>query len=940
MRRPIVVCLAALAGLASTAPLPASAATTPVTLPAAGLEVRLSAPKGHTWKVSSRWTPTAAHDLLALDPPKPADPTYMVEVGYFSKRCTDWVQSGSYSTATRGTFPTSSKLKQWHSVTGWLRYGKETRGLVCIATPKGLEVIVQVILPQTETMADPAGAVKTAVTKAAGDLEAIRKAFETPTTVDSRPLNNPQVSSDGSIGPRKIRLVKSGLDVTLPADGAYWRYDAGDTDALIRQVPRMPALTARIYGVQNQDCTTWLDAMASRLTNPAQRLFDYPGVPAGYEPGAVMWPFDRTTGTAHEVTVCYQIGSNLMGVAMISTPAVADATPFAPLLESLAAAAQAAVPAGSYKARPIPPSGRLAQTSPGGPLLLPAAGIEIDLPRVANQIWSVSGSAKKKDAEQNVFKDELARWVRGEFVGGARVQLGELTDGCPEWQAKLLSAATGGGRIELSGEAGGGLYATAAWGVIDSRPQVAVCAQNNGYDLNITVWDPPQAGAVMDEAKARGLLAANRPFIQAVVKAWPAGPDLNARPAHDARLQISGLERARTLTLPSSGYTLELPDDGLFWHLVRAEPKSGGPEPLDSLTMLLPSASMADVYIEHVASTTDCPGVLRKGMEARSGTVVSDLSNLPSGYDAAAGRVSSGADSHTLVLCHASAKHLVLVQLADRLPIQDLGRFVPILGAIAKASDKAPSTAAARPPVQQPAQVRPQPTQQPPRATPRQDPPPQPPPRSSRRGSTHFIGWWETEVALSHRNSDRDTSRWPDTRVTYLGVATGLLHAKISGFSWNWRVAGGGSFDWAGTFGPRRNTPEYGGQHWYLDADVGLGFGMGRHTSLTFGPGWHAMSGPITRNAGFTAGAMLLHLPAGDDEAFGWALRVTPVFLMTRNNMNVLAPLMAEFRVFIGSSITVGLELQYIDPDSDAKRTPAKAWATIFKFGIGGRSAR
>lgn len=938
MRRLLLACLIALAVF----PLPAaSAATAPVTLPAAGLEVRLAAPKGHTWKVTSRWTPTAAHDLLALDPPKPTAPTYMVEVGSFTKRCADWVQSGSYSTSTRGTFPTISKLKRWHPVTGWLRYGKETRGLVCLGAPKGLEVIVQVVLPNADTVADPAGAVKAALTKSAADLEAIRKAFEAPALVDTRPLSDPRVSSDGSVGPRTIRLAKSGLNVTLPSDGAFWRYDAGEVDALARQVPRMPSLVARVYGLTSQDCTAWLDSMASRLDNPATRLFEYAGVPPGYDQGAVMWPADGGAGTSHEVTVCHQIGPNAMGVAMLSNPAVADATAYEPLLKSLAAAAQAALPAGSPKPRPIPPSGRLAATSPGGPLLLPAGGVEVDLPRVANQLWSVRGSAVRMDDGLTVFKDELARWVRGVFVGGARVQLGDLSEGCPEWQAKLLAVSTGGGRLELSGEAGAGLYATAAWGVVDSRPQVAVCAEHNGYELNVTVWDAPQAGLVMDEAKARGMLAANRPFIQSVLKAWPGGADREARPGQDARLAVTALERGRTVRLPASGYSVEIPDDGLFWEPVQSEPNADDTLPLDALTLLLPSASMLDVYIEPVAGSTDCASVLQKGVEAAGGTMDSGVANMPSGYASVVGRVVESSGSHILVVCHASANRLTLVQLVDNWRIDDLGRFVPILGAIAKASDKAPAAVASAPPPQsrpQPVQQRPQPPPRPPERRP--DPTPEPPPRTGRRAAVHFMGWWETELALSKRDSDRDTSRWPDTRVTYLGVAMGIQNARISGFSWNWRVAGGGSFDWAGAFGPRRNTPEYGGQHWYLDADFGLGFGMGRHTSLTFGPGWHAMTGPITRNAGFTAGAMLLHLPAGDDEALGWSLRVTPVFLMTRNNMNVMAPLMAEFRLFVGGSLTMGLEFQYIDPEADAKRTPAKAWATIFKFGIGARSAR
>ncbi len=701
MHRPLFASLAAVAAVAATACPPTSAATAPVILPVAGLEVRLTAPKGQTWKVSSEWNPAEAHDLLALDPPKSTDPTYRIEVGKFTPRCIDLVNRGGYTTSTRGTFPTPPKLKQWYSSTGWLVHGRQTLGLVCVATPNGLKALVQVRLPDADPPADPAGAVKSAVTKAASDLEAIRKAFETPTTADSRPLNNPQVTGDGSVGPRKLHFAKSGLDVTLPADGAYWGYAAGEADTLTRTIPRMPALTARIYGVHDQQCIPWLDSLASRLEKPATRLFDYPGVPAGYAQGAVMWPADDAAGTGHQIGVCHPIGDDLIGVAMNSTPAVSDATLFAPLLQALATAAQAASPAGSAKPRVIPPSGRLAQTSPGGPLLLPAAGIEVDLPRVAGQTWTVSGVAWKKASLQG-SDDELARWVRGVFVGGARVQLGKLTGGCREWQARFLGHATGGGRMELSGEAGGGLDATAAWGLVGSRPEVAICAQDGTYELNLTVWGPRRSGAAMDEAMARALLTANRPFIQAVVKGWSAGPAPDARPAHDPRLHVAGVERARTVELPTSGASLEIPDDGFFWLLDKPEHKPGSPAPLDRLAMLLPGTLTTSLYIERVPSTTDCADALRKGMESRGGAVITGLSNVPSGYDAAAASITKDG-SHTLVLCHASAKHLVLVHIDDHWPTRDLGRFVPILGAIAKASDKAPATP--------PAQAGPQPEQ-------------------------------------------------------------------------------------------------------------------------------------------------------------------------------------------------------------------------------------
>lgn len=695
MRRFSLACLIALA--AAHAPA-ASAATTAVTLPVAGLEIRLSTPKGHTWKVFSRWTTTIAYDFLALDPPIPTAPSYKIEVeNYSTNRCPGWVQSGSTRTSTRGTFPTASKLRQWHPVSGWLRAnGRETSGLMCLAAPKGLELFIEIILPNADTMADPAGAVKAAVAKAAGDLEAIRKAFEAPTTVETRPLEDPRVSSDGTRGTRTIRLAKSGLEVTLPADGAFWRYDAGDMDELSRQVPRMPSLTARVLGLPATDCTAWLDSMATRLTNRATRLFEYAGVPAGYGQGAVLWPGDDAAGTPQDVAICYQAGANAMGVAMLSTPAASDATPFEPLLKSLAAAAQATVAAGTPKPRPIPPSGRLAATSPGGPLLLPGAGIEVVLPRVANQTWSVRGSAvRKSDGES--FKDELSRWVRGQFVGGAMIQLGDLSLGCPESQAKLLSVSRGGGRLEMSGEAGAGLHATAVWGTIGSRQQVAVCAQDGSYDLVVTVWDAPKARVVMDEARARGVLAANRALIESVVTAWRGGPDPEARPTHDSRLVVSGLERARTVRLPRAGYDVEIPDDGLFWRWTKQEPKSDGTMPLDRLTLLLPIASMLTMHVEHSPGSTDCASVLRRGVAGAGGSVSTGVANMPPEYAREVGRIVESDGSHTLVLCHASAKHMVLVQLGDHWRIEDLGRFGPILSAIAKASDEAPTAGAAPP---------------------------------------------------------------------------------------------------------------------------------------------------------------------------------------------------------------------------------------------------
>lgn len=924
--------LALACALLFAAPL-ASAATTPVNLPVSGLQARLPTPKGQTWKHVSKWTPTTANDTLSLDPAKPSDISFMVEVGTFSRPCTDWVKTGSYTTSTRGSFPTPAKLRGWHTEAGWLRYGTDTRGLVCISHPGAFEMLVQIILPSTVAAADAEKAVKAAVTASAPHLEGLRKAFESRSVVDSRPLDDPAVSSDGSVGPRKVHLDKVGLDVTLPADGAFWRYVPGDVDALLRHVPRMPSFTARLYGLQSTGCTTWLDSMASRHDNPAQRLLDVAGVPPGYAAGAVTWPANPDTGSAQEVSYCVPAGPNALGIAMITTPDTDDATPYAPLLTALADAARTSIPAGSPKLAPFAATGPMATTSTGGAALLPASGLTVDLPRVANQTWTLAGSATLREDKKAIFKDNLSRWVKGRFVGGVQIQLGDLHEGCPEWQSNTLAAATSGARFQHSGEAGGDLEPTAVWTMYGTQPQISVCAAKDGYELYIVLLEPHRDNQPVDEAAARGILAANRPIIQAVVSAWKTGAGLDVRPSRDPRLLSVGMPGPRTVRLPNAGYDVAIPDDGLVWELAAQKDSAA----LDALTLQLPSATMADLYVEHVANSTDCAATMRQGMAAKGGTEVQNLLNVPSGYSTLAGRLPSKGGVETVVLCHAAPRHLVLVQISDQWPTTDLGRFVPILGAIAKASDQFQGTASA-PPVQTPppAVV---PTQPPPRVQPVEPAPTPTPPASGRRGTMHFIGWWETEVALSHRDSDRDTSRWPDTRVTYLGLGMGFLNAKISGFSWNWRAAVGGSFDWRGAFGPRANTPEYGGQHWFLDADAGLGFGMGRRTSLTFGPGWHGTSGPITRNAGFTVGAMLLHLPE-DDEALGWSLRVTPLFLMTRNNMNVMAPLMAEFRLFVGSALTMGVEFQYIDPEADAKRTPAKAWATIFKFGIAVRSAK
>ncbi|MCB9730295.1 MAG: hypothetical protein H6744_18055 [Deltaproteobacteria bacterium] len=931
MRTATLVCLTTTACVLAPA---AFAATESVQLPTSGLEVRLTAPKGHTWKVTSRWTPTTANDVIALEPPRAGTPDYMVEVGLFTKRCADWVQSGSYTTSTRGTFPTPSKLRRWNAVTGWLRYGKETRGLVCLSRPSGLEMLVQVRLPDADTMADPEKAVKSAVLGAASHLEAIRKAFESFATYEARPTSDPRVSGDGSPTARRVHLKKSGVDVDIPADGAYWRYvENKDNDALIRHVPRLPEISARVYGLPNQDCGTWLDSMASRLANPARRLFDYAGIPAGWDPGAIIWEpaEDRRW---QEVTVCYQAGANALGVALISTPAQSDATAWTPLLKALGDAAQRTVPAGTPARRDIPSSGLRAAFTAGGPLLLPATGARIELPGAANQMWSVNGSAVAKSDGTHVYKDMLSRWVRGEFQESVRIQMGDLSDGCPEWLSLVASGGSFGGRLELSGEAGGGLYGTAAWAVFESKPRVAVCAESGRYRLNVLIEERPQTDPKLDEAKARGLLASHRALIQTLLEAWQRGADDDARPAHDPRLLAVALPGPRKVHLPASGLDLNIPDDGLFWDMVAAEGDGDG---LDSLTLRVPAATMTDIYLEPVATRSDCAGLIQEVAQAEAtGSTSQSPPNLPTGWHPTVARFSVDPGSQTLVLCHSGSNRAVLAYVVDRAPVQDLARYVLVLGAIARASDSGVSAPKVTPP---PARATPPPTPEPRPVVRRETPPPPPPTPSGRRSTKHFMGWWETEVALSHRDSPRDKSDYPDTRVTYLGAGMGFMNAQISGFSWNWRLAAGGSFDWRGAFGPRHNTPEFGGQHWYLDADVGFGFGMGRSLSLTFSPGWHATSGPITRNAGFVAGLMLLHAPP-DDEALAWSLRVTPVFLMTRNNQNLMAPLQAEFRLFVGGALSLGVEFQYIDPDADTKKTPAKAWATIFKFGVGFRSSR
>lgn len=168
-----------------------------------------------------------------------------------------------------------------------------------------------------------------------------------------------------------------------------------------------------------------------------------------------------------------------------------------------------------------------------------------------------------------------------------------------------------------------------------------------------------------------------------------------------------------TLRLLRIGGSLEIPDDGLWWELRKRDPRYDAVAPLAELHVLLPGTSIAKLYVAETTATLDCEGALRALAATKGGTVIGGLPKLPSGYHPAATSIDHGDAGHLLTLCYARATRRLRVQSVEHWPTRDLERFVPILTAIAKASDDAPATAPTTPP----AQARAQPTQQPPGAT-------------------------------------------------------------------------------------------------------------------------------------------------------------------------------------------------------------------------------
>ena len=136
-----------------------------------------------------------------------------------------------------------------------------------------------------------------------------------------------------------MRLVASGLDLTLPDDGFVWvaRNDpeSPSVDWLDRMAPALPEVAIEVVRVPATRCVKVFDA----ITTPRKPDARSSHVPTGW----VVGPSLVVDGAAERVVCRDDVGGALLvGLFDVpdSGPAAGDFGPLTPPLEALAAAAR------------------------------------------------------------------------------------------------------------------------------------------------------------------------------------------------------------------------------------------------------------------------------------------------------------------------------------------------------------------------------------------------------------------------------------------------------------------------------------------------------------------------------------------------------------------------------------------------------------------------
>ncbi len=172
-------------------------------------------------------------------------------------------------------------------------------------------------------------------------LERVALAWQQDAWAVVKPRQRPEVRNRGKVEPvRTVKLVKSGLTLTLPEDGFIWLVRApgeGDVvDWLDLMAPGMNEVTIEVARIPETTCQKVIDGITT------EKRYDAP--PANVPEGWTAGPTLVVNGHLERV-VCCSIGGSAILVGLFNVPdqgrGAGDFAKLAPMLAAIAKAAGA-----------------------------------------------------------------------------------------------------------------------------------------------------------------------------------------------------------------------------------------------------------------------------------------------------------------------------------------------------------------------------------------------------------------------------------------------------------------------------------------------------------------------------------------------------------------------------------------------------------------------
>lgn len=322
-----------------------------VTLPLTGLAVDLPQDprKGATWALSGSWSFTDggasfdARDVIDQKIDGKIVAGAWVHIGYFNAGdCGAVVKE--LDVPDRWTAERKLWGLHWHVAGGTWDFGndlgKAPTVALCTSRPNRSSLLLYYFFVGDTAPLDQEA--RLAAVARITLFARVSGAWVKDRTAPVLPMKRPEIRRRGDIAAaRKVRLVRSAMDVTLPDDGFAWlaRPDAPDmsADFLDRMAPASPDISLEVIRVASATCeailpTTGPDA-PKRHTEPPPK-----GMPSGWRSlGTLALDADTL-----ERVICRESSGRALLVGLLGTPVSAaearDFAPFEALLAALAAA--------------------------------------------------------------------------------------------------------------------------------------------------------------------------------------------------------------------------------------------------------------------------------------------------------------------------------------------------------------------------------------------------------------------------------------------------------------------------------------------------------------------------------------------------------------------------------------------------------------------------